>query len=109
MVHLVWNVSLPGTAPLSIVYDNTSILNNLDDLDMGITTMLTQYQSDKYIESIIIVTLLMGVTFNNSNVQCGISNLDSMSANLYVNTSGIVYIIILEITYLCVLCYFSSS
>ncbi len=52
-------------------------------------------RGDEYIESIIIVTLLMGVAFTNSNVQCGISNLDSMSANLYVNTSGIVYIIIL--------------
>ncbi len=57
---------------------------------MGITTMLTQYKSDEYIESIIIFTVLIGVTFNNSDVQCSISDLDSLSNNVFVNTSGII-------------------
>ncbi len=64
---------------------------------MGITTTLTQYQSDEYIESIIIFTLLMGVTLNQSNVQCSIADLNSLSTKVFVNLSGIIIVITLTV------------
>ncbi len=90
-VHLVWSVTLPGSTPLSIMYNSTSMINNMNNLAMGVSTMLTQYRRDEYIESIIVFTVLMGVTFNQSNVRCSIANLDSMSTIVFVNTSGIYF------------------
>ncbi len=88
-LNLVWSVTIPGSTPLSIMYDSTSMLNSIDNLDVGVSTMLTQYRSDDYIESIIVFTVLMGVTFNQTDVQCSIPNLNIMSTIVFVNTSGI--------------------
>ncbi len=97
-LHLVWSVTLPGSTTLSIMYDNTSILNNLDNLAMGVSTMLTQYRRDEYIESIIVFSVLMGITLNQSDIRCSIANLDSVSTKVFVNTSGIIIIILIVIS-----------
>ncbi len=88
-VQLEWRITLPGSILLLSMYDNPASLNNIDNLAMGVDTILTQYRSDTYIESIIIFTVLMGITFNQSNLQCRSANLDSMSTIVFVNTSGI--------------------
>ena len=62
----------------------------MNNLAVGIITLLTQYRSDEYIESIIVFTVQMGVTLNQSNVQCSIADLDNISTKLFVNTSGII-------------------
>ncbi len=87
-VCLSWNITLPGFMPRIITYDNTSILNDTDILAIGIGTMLTQFRSDEYIESIIILTVVRNVSLNNSIIQCSIGDLDRMSRNVFVNSSG---------------------
>ena len=93
-VHLEWNVTLPGIMPVTIRYDNTSNLNNINFFSIGVDTILTLYKSDEYIESIIIFTVVKNVSLNNSIIQCNIGDLDRNSANVFINTSGILYTII---------------
>ena len=80
---------------IAIRYDNTSILNNIDNLAVNINAFLIQYRSDEYIESIVTLTVLMNVNLNDTILQCTIADLDSMSTNVFVNTSGIILMSIL--------------
>ncbi len=50
--------------------------------------MLITYQSDKYIESVIVLTVLMDVTLNNTSLECYISGLDNDTKIVNVNTSS---------------------
>ncbi len=84
----MWSITLPGSTPQIIVYDNTSILNNVDNLAESISTMLTQYSGDEYIESILLLTVLMNVTLNDSSVQCSNTDQDEKSTKVFVNASG---------------------
>ncbi len=66
--------------PVAITYDNTSILNNMDNLAMGVNTMLTTYRSDKYIESLIVFTIIRNIVLNGTILECSISGVDSEGA-----------------------------
>ena len=84
-VHLTWHIDDPE---LNITYSETSTLNTTDDLNFNISSSLTKYISDVYIESIISLTLLKNV-MNGTLVKCSIDpNLDSDSMIMSVNTSG---------------------
>ena len=87
-VHLVWNITLPGSMPITIRYDNTSILNNMNNLAMSISTMLTQYRNDEYIESLLILTVLRNVSMNGTRLDCIIEELDNKTLFIFVNSSG---------------------
>ncbi len=87
-VHLTWSVTLPGSMPVTITYDNSSILNNMNNLAMGVITILSTYRSDEYIESIIVLTLLIEVALDGTMLECSISDLDNETATLYINSSG---------------------
>ena len=76
-VHLTWSVTLPGSMPVTITYDNTSILNNMDNLAMGVNTVLTTYRRDEYIESLIVFTIIRNIVLNEAMLECSISGLDS--------------------------------
>ena len=73
---------------MTITYDNTSFLSDMDDFSLNASTMLTRYISDEYIESTIDFTLIINVTLNETEIECVIENLDSMTAILFVNTSS---------------------
>ena len=55
---------------------------------MGVSTILTSYISDEYIESIIVLTLLSNVMMDGIRIECGIGNLNNMTTNVSVNLSG---------------------
>ncbi len=79
--------------PITITYNSTSILNNVDNLAMSVSTSLTQYKSDEYIESIISLTVLFNVTLNRTMFECYISDLDSKMIDVFLNSTGNVHII----------------
>ena len=85
-VHLTWSVTLPGSMPVTITYDNTSILNNMDNLAMGVNTVLTTYRNDEYIESLIVFTILRNTVLNETILECSISDLDSREVTVFVNS-----------------------
>ncbi len=66
--------------PVTITYDNTSLLNNMDNLAMGVNTMLTTYRRDEVIESLITFTIIRNIVLNETMLECSISGLDSEGA-----------------------------
>ncbi len=86
--HLTWNVTLPGLMPRSITYDNTSMLNQVDNLSVSVSTVLTRYITDEYIESTLVLTLMRDVNSNETRIDCEIGDLGIMTMVSFVNTSG---------------------
>ena len=74
--------------PVTITYDNTSILNDMDILAMGVNTTLITYRRDEYIESFIVVTILFNVALDGTLLECDISDLDSRSETVFINSSS---------------------
>ena len=88
MVQLRWLVTFPGQDIITIHYTNDSDWNAMSYLDMNITTTLTQYRSDEFVESEIVLTVLQGVPMNGTVLECRSEDLASANEVVYVNTSG---------------------
>ena len=89
MVQLTWRVTLPGGMTAYITYNNTSILNTVDDIGIhNIVTTLTNFTSDEYIDSTIVFTVLAGVDLNVTMLECLSEDLDSDSDTIFVNSAG---------------------
>ena len=88
IVQLTWHVTLPGEMTVNITYDNTSILNTVDDIGINIFTTLTSYTSDEYIESTIVFTVLADVDLNMILLECTSEDLNSDSDTIIVETAG---------------------
>ncbi len=78
--------------PVTITYDNTSILNNMDNFGLSVNSVLIRYINDVYIESIVVLTLLRNMTINGAGLDCAIGDLDNNLINIFVNTSGWYYL-----------------
>ena len=88
-VHLIWSIDFPGYVPFNLTFDGHSTLNNVVHLDFNVSATLTEYTLDKYIESIVTLTLLKNFSMNGTLVKCSIDpDLDSFSVVVPVNTSG---------------------
>lgn len=74
--------------PIRFTYDNTSMLNNVAVLALNITAVLTSYVKDESAESIITLTVLKGVPMNETKIQCSSEELDNITVDVDVNTSG---------------------
>ena len=74
--------------PIGITYNSTSILNNIDYLDASISTLLTEYREEEYIESVLTLTILNDVILNGTIVECSFSNIISGQTFVFINTSG---------------------
>ncbi len=71
-----------------ITYDNQSILNRNDYLPMNTSTVLTDYRRGEYIESILVFVVVVNVTIDETEVECRIGDLDLMTMNLSIRSSG---------------------
>ena len=88
-VQLTWTVTFPGESPIQISYNNSSILNETDFLDGNVTAILSNYATDKLVESVIILTVLKSVYMNGTTIECNSEDLDTKEVNILINTSGI--------------------
>ena len=89
MVQLTWRVTLPGGMTANVTYDNTSILNTVDDIGIHyIVTILTGYTSGEYIESTIVFTVLADVDLNVTMLECISEDLDSDLDTIFFITAG---------------------
>ena len=94
--HLIWNITLPGQTPTIFIYDSISTLYDIHHLNTNITVTLTkldtiattEFVNKEHIESIIVITVLKNVSMNGTELECSIADLDSDSAVVFVNTSG---------------------
>ena len=88
-VQLTWRVTLPGMMPVNITYDNTSIPNTVDTVfGNNITTTLTNFTVDTYIESRIVFTVLRDVILNGTMLECLSEHLDDSVTTVFINISG---------------------
>ncbi len=88
-VHLTWTITLPDSSmPIVITYDRISMLNENNYFDESITTILTGFRSDEYIESVMTVTLLGNFSLNESRIECNIADLSSDSILVRIVSSG---------------------
>ena len=87
-LHLTWRVVLPDGLSLNLTYDNTTTANVPYSLNEFISSTLTQFQSDEYIESTLSLTVLADTLLNQTKLECIIENLID-TVYVEVNTSGI--------------------
>ena len=81
-VQLTWRVTLPGMMPVNITYDANEMM--ITDLGLNITTVLTGFVADEYIESIIILTVLSDIELSGTKLECISEDLDSQNTTLIV-------------------------
>ena len=96
-VQLTWRVTLPGMMPVNITYDSTSLPNTVDtDFGYNITTILTDFIPDMYIESTIVFTVLSDVDLNQTLLECISEHLDESLDRVLVNIAGILILVFLD-------------
>lgn len=87
-VQLKWLVTFPDNDPITILYTSDSNIGSEDHLDLDIVTTLTQYTSDKFIESKLNLTVLFNVSMNGTLLECRSEDLSTAVDTIYVNSSG---------------------
>ncbi len=93
-INLMWHVTFPGSEPLSISYNVISVPNVKSNLAMNISTILTGFRRDQYIESILVFTLSRGFQMNGTKLECNITDLDNEITYVFFNISGMLSFII---------------
>ena len=85
-VQLRWLVTFPGQETITILYSTNE--STVDRLDGNITTILTRYERDAYIESLLELTVLQNVSMNGTILECKSEDLSNEVIVVEVNTSG---------------------
>ena len=97
-VQLTWLASFPGGEEVTISYVDDSTLTMTQDLGLGITSVLTQYTRDVFIESEITLTVLQN-SMNGTVLECSTENLAEELVTVYVNISlGEFFVVFASIT-----------
>ncbi len=88
-IFLLWEFTFPnGMQPQRVMYNSSSTLQLPTTLvGMGFQVRLTDYVLDKYIESVVEVTLIMDVDVNRIVLGCSTDIADA-EVTVIVNTSG---------------------
>ena len=87
-VQLSWMVTFPGQEAITMSYIDNSYLNSVVLLDVNVSTTLTQYIMDEFIESEIVLTVLQNISMNGTLLECRSEDLASKNLTVFVNTSG---------------------
>ena len=94
-VHLIWKITLPGVQPIMIQYNSTSNQSVIDDLGMGITSVLTHYITDEYIESLLVIrnNIVNNFGVDEIHMECIIADISTAEKTVFFRTSGIMMMI----------------
>ena len=87
-VHLIWRVISPNLTSVNITYDINSTAHIKDYLPLNIYTILTKYERDQCIESVLVLTIMKYENLNGTQIECAITDLDQMSETVRVQTGG---------------------
>lgn len=85
-LQLTWRVTLPGQMPISITYSN--ITNDRAVLTSHITTSVTRFQGDEYIDSTLKVTVYPGLPTDQILLECSTDGFGTEAINVLISTSG---------------------
>ena len=86
-VHLIWNITSPGVQPIMIQYNSSSNQSVIDDFGIGISSIVTQYITDEYIESFLFINV-MNNSLNTIHLECLIANLSIARKTVLLRVSG---------------------
>ena len=87
-VRLTWHVTTPQYGFVDITYDKEATINQLDILNSFVSTNLTEFISDQYIESILHLTVVVDIPINQTELECLIGNIGIDTVYVPVNISG---------------------
>ena len=89
MVKLEWDITFFGqSVPVSIEYNSTSLENITENLSANVTSSLTNFTNDEYIESLLILELARNNSLNWTLVECFSGDLDTDSLLITTDSSG---------------------
>ena len=90
-LHLIWHITSPGIQSMMIHYNSTSNHSVVDELGMNITSVLTHYIADEYIESLLVINNDMIYNFHVDRIhlECFIANLSTAKKTVLFRTSGV--------------------
>lgn len=74
-MNLIWTVSYPSLEPVIITYGSNTPLNIRENFSMSISSILTNYTRNLYMESSITLTVLPDIPMNEIEVSCAVSNI----------------------------------
>jgi phage-related protein len=89
-VTIMWFITIPGEETFSTKYNGSSDVNSVSYLGSNVTTTLTVFTDQEYIESTIKLTVLDYLDMNGTVLECGSAHLDSEVTIVYINKSGTV-------------------
>ena len=82
----MWLITFPGQDTITILYTNISDQDPMNH--SAVSSTLTQYRSDEFIESQIVLTVLRNVSMNGTRLECRSENLTSATEIVHFATSG---------------------
>ena len=87
-IHLIWKITSPEVQPIMIQYNSTSNQSVIDDLGMGITSVLTHYINEEYIESLLVIrNNIVGV--KEIHLECLITDLSTAEKTVIFRAAGV--------------------
>lgn len=87
-VHLVWRVTILGDEPITITYNETSALQDVDTVNTFIDTSLESYTSEEYIQSLLFYTVLAtDPAILVATLECSITEIASVSIDI-ISSAG---------------------
>lgn len=86
-VELTWTITLPERQPISLTFNNSSVL---DIGGISIVVSLTNYTRGAGLDSVITLTVLRNASVNGTEIECGSANLDNETVIVFINTSGMI-------------------
>ena len=87
-VHLTWRVTLPTGVTVNITHNSASSINQIHQVNSFISSSLTQFMNDEYIESSLNITIVADVLVNQTKIECLIGSLGNDTVYMLVNKSG---------------------
>ena len=88
-IVLNWQITFPGQDTIiMIIFTNETERSVVKHLPMNLTASLTKFEIDEDVESVLVLTVLQGVTLDGTLLECRSGDLASKNKTVYINTSG---------------------
>ena len=88
-IHLIWKITSPEFQPMMIQYNSTSNHQSvIDDLGMGITSVLTHYINEEYIESLLVIRNNIA-SVKEIHLECLITDLSTAEKTVLFRAAGV--------------------
>lgn len=85
-IHLMWRVFIPGEFQINITYSN--VTDESTNLSSYITTALSDFRNDEYINSTLEITVFSGIPIDKIMLECSIGDLANDTVTALINTSS---------------------